>query len=161
MTIQHEQNRLAIIARTPISAWGTDSRKACEPKGGEILKAASISDTQGVLVFETKYGVKHGHRTVVLAAADADDSLTVIADAFAEAPAVGTVSATVSRYREKNVLEAIEAPVWYRVVDSTGKIISDGMSEVWARRMAAGLAEFGVRLVEMHGSKAVITEEVA
>lgn len=155
MSIENERLRCAILERTALSAWGSDARKACEPRNGETLRAASMSDTQAVLVFTTRYG-KIGTRTVVLASDDKDTNFSLVADAFAEAPKEEKVTPTVARYRATNVLEAIELPLYYKVVTSSGEVIADNLKSItWASRIAAGLAEFNTRVVTMQGSKAV------
>lgn len=100
-----EAIRVSIITRT--STGFTDpSYAACKHKSGEILKSASHSETQAVLVFETKYGKTPGYRTVVLTAPDKATKLALVADAFAEKPAV-----------PKEKLARIKLANWTSVID--------------------------------------------
>lgn len=149
-----EELRLAILDRTALSAWGTDTRKACELQSGEMLKASSITDTQAVLIFETKYGNKPGLRTVILTAPDAESDLRVVTNMFSAHDKTPVVTPTIAKFRAADITVAIELPKWYRLVDAQGNIIADDMPERWARCAAAAMSEFGVRLVEMIGSRA-------
>lgn len=153
MSIDHEATRLAIMARLPVSAWSNPARDVCVPKSGEMLKSTYMTDTQGVLVFEMKYGERPGLRTVVFNA-DKDGNLHLTANAIADAPKSDVVPERIAILRRVNVLE-IPLPAWFRVVDENGKTIADNLTdERWARAIAAGLNEFGARLVTMRGATA-------
>jgi len=84
-----ESIRLAVMTRT--SAGLTDhSYSACKLQSGEMLRSASHTDTQAVLIFETKYGNRPGIRTVILSAPCRESHLTLVINTTADAPKTET-----------------------------------------------------------------------
>jgi hypothetical protein len=110
MTNDHEATRLAIMARIPFSAWSNEVRTLCEAKSGELLKSAYHSDTQGVLVYEVKYGSRPGYRTIVLSAPDSESDLHLVTNAFADMPRTEKVTERMVTFRSTNVLEVVKPP---------------------------------------------------
>ena len=154
--IDLESIRIAILTRTS-TGFNDPSYTACKPLSGEILRSASHNDTQGVLVFERKYGNPAGLRTVVLMAPDKDAPLTMVANAVS-VPAVENVKKQerIVTAQRTNILE-MPAPIWWRVLDSENAVIADNLTnEMWASRIATSLAEFGARLVRMQGRVPVL-----
>jgi hypothetical protein len=97
--------RLAVMTRT--SAGLTDhSYAACKLQSGEMLRSASHTDTQAVLIFETKYGNRPGIRTVILTAPCREAHLTLVINTTADAPKTAT----------PDVPKAPKAP-WSSVMD--------------------------------------------
>jgi hypothetical protein len=104
--VDHEPTRLAIEARVAAgSAWTTTDTSACRVTSGELLRSAHLSDTQGVIVFERKYGERPGYRTVVLTAPDAKSPLRLVTNAFADMPKSTEPNDRVKTYHTKDVLE--------------------------------------------------------
>ena len=99
--IDHEPTRDAIECRAQATGWSDPAPVACRALSGEILRSAQLTDTQGVIVFERKYGERPGYRTVVLTAPDASKPLVLVTNAFADAPKTTGNMERIKTFRDK------------------------------------------------------------
>lgn len=88
--IDLEAIRLSILVRTG-TGFTDPSYAACKFQSGELLKSAVHTETVGTIVFEMKYGLKPGYRTVVLTAPDAKSPLKLMIEQITEKPVAPVV----------------------------------------------------------------------
>lgn len=157
-----EHVRISIMTRTS-TGLNDGSYTACKLQSGEMLRSAQHLENQAILVFENKYGTKPGFRTVILTATGPDKPLVLVTNVFGPRPTIDEptlVKSDKATLPWQSIME-LSAPMWWRVLDAHDKVIADNLTdERYARLIAAGLAEFGARLVSMKGSNLFTEKEL-